>query len=85
MRKLFLKIRKDVVLMGSFANVKRKYESMICRRCINEEFSAALTPNDCIYGYPFPMNCNCCKEMRNIVTNLRLSGKIKLLFKSMKD
>lgn len=67
--------------MVNMERIKREFGIPICRRCINEEYHAALTPKDCVYGNPFPHKCPRCGETRNIVTDLNLSGKWKLLFR----
>ena len=66
--------------MGIMDKIERKY-GQICRRCINNEYNADLHPSDCLYGYPFPIRCSCCGEQRNIVTGLRISGQLKILFR----
>ena len=53
----------------------------ICRRCINRKHHANLKRSDCLYGIGYPCVCTSCGEVRNIVTGLRLRGKIKLLFR----
>lgn len=61
--------------------IEEQYGRDICRRCINRLFHVHLKPTDCLYGLPFPQRCRACGEMRNIVTGLRLSGKMKLFGK----
>ncbi len=51
-----------------------------CRRCINTRFKVHLEPKDCVYGY-YMGCCSSCKRMHHIVLDLRLSGKLKTLFK----
>ena len=53
----------------------------ICRRCINRKYHTNLKRSDCLYGIPFPRVCTSCGAVQNIVTGLRMSGKIKLLFR----
>ena len=67
--------------MATEQDVFNKLGKTVCRRCINREFGVDLNPEDCTYENPFPELCSNCGEIRNIVTGLRLRGKIKLLFK----
>ena len=67
--------------MASFYRIRSRFGGEICRRCINAAYRAHLTPQDCRYGYPYPSRCFRCGEVHNIVTGLRLSGRLKLLFK----
>ena len=53
----------------------------LCRRCINRKYHTNLKRTDCLYGIGYPCVCGSCGEVRNIVTGLRLRGKIKLLFR----
>lgn len=53
----------------------------ICRRCLNRVCHVNLERTDCVYGNPYPMCCPRCGEMHNIVTDLRFTGRIKLMFK----
>ena len=63
--------------------INRSY-THICRRCINNEYNVELQSSDCNYGYPFPIRCSCCGETRNIVTGLKFSGKLKMIFRKRK-
>jgi len=53
----------------------------ICRRCINRKYDLSLKPSDCLYGNGYPGVCRSCGAVQNIVTGLRLRGKIKLLLR----
>ncbi len=59
--------------------IQKEYRRDICRRCINRLYGARLNPSDCRYGIPYPQTCPCCGKVHNIVTDLRFSGKLKLL------
>lgn len=67
--------------MAGLNQVREKYGANICRKCINREYQVNLKPSDCEYANPFPSLCACCGEPKNIVTGLRLTGKLKLLGK----
>jgi len=51
----------------------------ICRRCINRKYHTNLKRSDCLYGIGYPCVCASCGTVQNIVTGLRLLGRIKLL------
>ena len=61
--------------------IQKQYGRDICRRCINQLFGVHLKHKDCRYGVPYPQRCRACGEMRNIVTGLRMTGKLKLFGK----
>lgn len=65
--------------MLSAKRIKRRFGGDICRDCINRTCHVRLDPEDCIYGYLY--TCPCCGEVRNIVANLTLVGRLKLLFR----
>jgi len=56
-----------------------QYGDNICRRCINKRFHVDLQQEDCLYGYMY--KCPGCKQGRQIVVGLTLSGKLKTLLK----
>lgn len=63
------------------ANMESIHEDLgpnVCRHCIKKRYKVDLRPEDCIYAH-FPGNCSCCKEPHNLVTGLKLSGRLKLL------
>lgn len=49
-----------------------------CRSCINREFRLNFQSSDCIY-MDFPYECNKCREQKNIVRDIRILSRIKLL------
>lgn len=53
--------------------------SNICRRCINDNLHTSLLPQDCRY-YAYQSRCDVCGKMRNIVAELKPSGKLKTMF-----
>ena len=59
--------------------IKERYGALICRRCLNKKYKVHLIPDDCIYEYRYV--CPRCREMHNIVSDLRFSGKMKMLLK----
>lgn len=50
-----------------------------CRDCLNEANDINLSPEDC-KCFMYPMLCHRCGMVKNIVTDIRLSKKIKLFF-----
>lgn len=52
----------------------------LCRACINEEYGTNLTRKECLYSN-YQYKCSCCGELRNIVANISIKAKIKLLLK----
>lgn len=56
----------------------------LCRKCINEKYGINLSQKDCIY-HTFIQPCAECKEMRHIVVDLRLSAKLKTIFRKKKQ
>ena len=67
--------------MTTLDSIMRKAGGPVCRRCICRQYDVDLKREDCVYAYPFPQTCAVCGEYRNIVTGLRLSGRLKLLLK----
>ena len=67
--------------MVTIRRIKNKFNGCICRKCINETFHSRLSHKDCRYDLLYPACCPCCDEMRNIVTGLKFSGIMKMLFK----
>ena len=67
--------------MVSFNKLKKLYGGNVCRQCINKTYSIHLLHTDCVYGFMYPAKCACCREMKNIVTGMKLSGVFKSLFK----
>lgn len=49
-----------------------------CRRCINQKYGLFLQTADCQY-LPFLSRCSECGKTRNIVRDLRFSGRWRLL------
>ncbi len=71
----------EVKNMVTIRKIKKRFVSNICRQCINKTYNIHLLHTDCKYGLMYPGLCPVCKEMKNIVTGLRLSGYWKLLTK----
>ncbi len=67
--------------MLSIRSVQRKYGTYLCRRCMNREYHVNLKPKNCHYGYPYQHRCPVCNLDQNIVTDLRPSGHLKMLFR----
>ena len=65
--------------MAKFENIIQN--GYMCRNCINKLYGAGLERKDCIYDEPYPRQCTSCKEMKYSVTGLKLSGRLKLMFK----
>lgn len=66
--------------MLTMNRIRTKYGGNLCRRCINEAYQVQLQTNDCWYEY-YPHVCPRCGEIHNIVNDLKLSAKLRLLLK----
>ena len=51
-----------------------------CRACLNKKYRLNLKPKDCLYE-DYPHICRKCKEMKNIVHDVRFRKKLLLFFK----
>lgn len=60
-------------------NHNKEIRTYTCRSCINKKYHVKLKRPNCIY-YPYQSKCPSCGKMRNIVSDLRFSGKLKMLF-----
>ncbi len=60
--------------MLTVKRIKKRFGGNVCRQCINKTYHIHLRHKNCIYALPFPALCQCCREMKNIVTGLRFSG-----------
>ena len=49
----------------------------ICRQCLNEQYHIKLIPNDCYY-HMYPAVCDRCKQMKNIVKEIRFKKRLKI-------
>lgn len=58
----------------------KNYRGNICRNCLNRKLGTSLERKDCIYDL-YPHECWSCRELRNIVVDLTMKTKVKLLFK----
>lgn len=67
-----------------YSEFRKNIVNRYCRKCINEKLSFNLQKNDCIYGI-YKNKCQQCKEMRNIVDDIKFSSRYKLLSVSKKD
>ena len=65
--------------MLNLEKVKKRYNRYICRQCLNQRYNVHLVPDDCIYDQRD--DCPRCKQEKNIVSGLKFSGKMKMLFK----
>ena len=50
-----------------------------CRTCLNAHYRLRLKRRDCMYFY-YPAPCVSCGQVRNIVMEIRPSGRWKLWF-----
>ena len=60
-----------------YKEFKRKVGGHWCRRCINAEYPLELESSDCLY-FHFPLECERCGEVRNIVTDIRFMKRFPL-------
>ena len=66
--------------MKNMARIHKDLGTNVCRNCINKKYKAKLLPENCEYFY-YPVECSSCGQAANVVTELRLTGKLKMLFK----
>ena len=66
--------------MIDFGKIKKEHGGMICRACLNNEYGLNLTPKDCDY-YDGRRKCASCRYAKHVVKGLKLTGKMKTLFK----
>lgn len=66
--------------MKSMAHIHKDLGPNVCRNCINKKYKATLLPENCEYNY-YPAECSSCGLKANIVTELHLIGKLKMLLK----
>lgn len=65
--------------MITYTYFKEKVVGKYCRNCINELTKGHLYPEDCIYQY-YPSDCVKCRELdKNIVIDVRITKRYKLL------
>lgn len=65
----------------TYKELKKYALGHMCRSCINKVFGIQknkLIRDDCEYN-PYMGRCINCNDMRNIVSGLKLSGKVKLI------
>lgn len=55
--------------MNGYKLLKKNALHFQCRRCINEQYGLKLKNIHCFY-MPFPGQCQCCREIRNIVADI---------------
>jgi len=60
-----------------YKEFKQKVCGQWCRRCINAEYHLDLETSDCLY-FHFPLECERCGEVRNIVTDIRFMKRLPL-------
>ena len=58
----------------------KNYMGKNCRDCLNRKLGTSLEPKDCMYDL-YPHVCSSCGQLRNIVVDLAIKTKMKLLFK----
>ncbi len=60
-----------------YREFKRNMLDRYCRQCINNQLGVNLVAGDCIYNiYQNP--CQCCGRVKNIVGDIRWTGKVKI-------
>lgn len=68
--------------MKTMRQIHNELGMNVCRQCINKEYNTNITRNDCCYISDYgKQSCSCCGELRNIVVELRIKGRLKLFFK----
>lgn len=72
----------DDTSMLSMHDVYRRYGGPVCRACLNEMTGVHLKRKNCVY-LRYPEICpRCHVHDKNLVGKLKLSGKLKTLFRS---
>lgn len=66
--------------MANMNTIHKALGNNVCRRCIVKYYKVNLQPEDCRYAM-YPDLCSHCGVIHNIVIDLNLSGKRKLMFK----
>ena len=63
----------------NYRDLKQTAFRTMCRRCINERYGLHLRTQDCCY-FPYPEECRCCGNVRNIVADICRRSRWQLLF-----
>lgn len=66
--------------MVKMQEIRARFGANVCRGCINSVYGTNLLRADCLYEGPYPHVCIRCGEVKNIVADVRLSGKWKLFW-----
>lgn len=61
-----------------YSTLKRENLGRSCRKCINKTYNLKLEPVDCVY-LPYQHTCMVCREHKNIVADIVLLKRYKLL------
>ncbi len=60
-----------------YSDFKRSMLDRYCRQCINDKLGIRLVAGDCIYDI-YQNNCQCCGTVKNIVSDVRWTGRFKI-------
>jgi hypothetical protein len=66
--------------MAGMRSIHKALGKFPCRKCINKAFGVHLVPNDIRY-FDYHEKCTSCGEACNIVADITLTGRAKLLAK----
>ena len=64
------------MVLATMKDISNRFGGCICRRCINMNYDAKLTRDDC--KYTGREECPSCEEVRHLVSGFTLSGKAKM-------
>ncbi len=62
-----------------YTTLKQAMLGKCCRECLNRVYHLKLERQDCLY-IRYPGKCMYCGDIKNIVEDIRWSGRIKLIF-----
>ena len=63
--------------MFNLKPILMEFGEPICLRCLNRRYEVHLAHRDC--REEGPRECPCCRKAGNVVTGLKLSGRVKLM------
>lgn len=71
-------LRMETVDMITYNALKSGGLNKYCRECMNRKYHLSLATKDCEYIY-FPRECKRCGEVKNIVRDIKIFSRWKLL------
>ena len=68
----------EMFYMITYSALKTEGMGKYCRECLNRKYHLSLATKDCEYIY-YPRECRRCGEMKNIVSDVKMLSRWKLL------